>query len=590
MSYERYLNAVSGNFRKAVKIEWLNPDETVKFEFTNALYDISVDLSVNYQNGSRRSCTITLNNDKNKYPINFNNIWIGQKFKVWMGVYIDEKTPYYFPQGVFYVSNPNEVFQPDQRVIKINGVDKWAFLDGTLYGKLSGTYQTNVGTNLFDATRELLRLPRFPLKHITDNIEEYFVVTNNGIKDQNKNPAFKYENGEFSSTSQLYENSRASITLTAKTDMIINFDYGFIIGAGTNSSDCTVRLVVGNNVVVDPNTNGRSYSSKEAKLDSIYNGRIFKGQKIVLERYESSFGKGVSVSTTMNNIKVDTSLSNIIDPITPFVSPVFYNKADYVKNTNSTRDTAKKYYTYNNETGVYSEYTGTSFNTDYSKLYVKTEFWKCPYTAKVERGKTYADVLLEYATILCAHIYYDANGRLVIEPMIDTADDITDTNKEVVWHYTVEEKTFLGLSQTYNFDKVHNDIMVLGNIVNGYQFKARVQNQNLMSNTCVQKIGLKTKEPIEDNQYYSDEQCKELALYHAKMDTILQKSGNITSIPLFHLDVNKLVTISTPNNHMSKELFLITGYTLNSSETMSIDIISVNILKDFSVVEVDAYA
>jgi hypothetical protein len=406
MNFEKYINTLNKNPKVAIKVEWLNPDESVNFEFTNSLYDINVDLSVNYQNGSRRTCTLTLNNDRNKFPVNFNNIWLGQKFKLWLGIYIDEKTPFYFPQGVFYVSNPNETFQPQTRSIKINGVDKWAFLDGTLGGELHGTYQTNINDDLYNATKNLLKISRF---------------------------------------------------------------------------------------------------------DSSFNAT--------------------------------NDVSKMIDPIPPFISPSFVSKGAH----------------------------------------------KCPYTAKVERGKTYADVLLEYATILCAHIYYDVNGRLIIEPMIDTADDITDTNKEVVWHYTVEEKTFLGLTQSYNFDKIYNDIIVLGNVTNGYQFKARVQNRNLMSDTCVQKIGLKTKEPIEDNQYYSDAQCKELAMYYAKVDTIMQKSGNISSISLYHLDVNKLVTVSTPNNNMSKELFLITGFTLNSSGTMSVEVTSVNVLKDFSVVEVDVY-
>lgn len=454
MSFEKYINTVSGNFKKAIKVEWLNPDESVNFEFTNSLYDINVDLSVNYQNGSRRACTLTLNNDRNKFPINFNNIWFGQKFKLWMGIYIDDKTPYYFPQGVFYVSNPNEVYQPSTRTIKINGVDKWAFLDGTLYGKLHGTYQTNINNDLFAATRSLLRLSRFD-----------------------------------------------------------------------------------------------------------------------------------------NSFNETDDITKMIDPISPFIYPALLNKTTYVLNNNSTYDNSKTYYSYDKKSNAYKEYsyTTSTWDSNYNTLYTKVEVWKCPYTAKVERGKTYADVLLEYATILCAHIYYDVNGRLVIEPMIDTADDITDTNKEIVWHYTVEEKTFLGLTQTYNFDKVYNDIIVLGNITNGYQFKARVQNRNLMSDTCVQKIGLKTKEPFEDNQYYSDDQCKELALYYAKVDTILQKSGDIASTPLYHLDVNKIVSVSTPNNNMSKELFLITGFSLNSSDTMSVNVTSVNVLKDFSVVEVDTY-
>lgn len=421
MSFDRYLKVIKEDFRPAIKVEWLNPDESVNFEFTNALYKIDVDLSVNYTNGSRRSCTITLNNDRNAFPVDFDNIWIGQKFKLWMGIYLDDKTPYYFPQGVFYITNPEDVYNPTTRTVTINGADKWVYLDGTLFGRLSGTYQTNIDVDLYAAIRELLKLSRF--------------------KD------------DFSRTDNKEE---------------------------------------------------------------------------------------------------------MVDPTPPLLTPDFKNKQ-----TNLT--------TINKETG----------ETETIKKYV----WECPYTATVERGKTLADVLLEYATILCANIYYDVNGRLVLESMIDTAEDITDTNKEILWHYTVDEKTFLGLTQKHEFEKIHNDFIVLGNVANGYQFKGRVQNRNPLSNTCVQKIGLRTREPYEDNQYASDEQCIELAKYYAKTDTILQKSGDISSVVLYHLDVNKLVAVSTPNNNMSKELFLITGFSLSASGNMTLNIASVNILQDFSVVE-----
>ena len=421
MSFDKYLRVIKESFRSAVKVEWLNPDESVNFEFTNALYEINVDLSVNYTNGSRRSCTLTLNNDRNAFPVDFDNIWIGQKFKLWMGIYLDEETPYYFPQGVFYITNPEDVYNPTTRTVTINGADKWAYLDGTLFGRLSGTYQTSIDVDLYSATRELLKLSRF------------------------------------------------------KDDF-----------SGTNNKE------------------------------------------------------------------------EMVDPVYPLLSPVFKNKTSEL----------------------------TTIDKDTGETITTTKYvWECPYTAIVERGGTLADVLLEYATILCANIYYDVNGRLVLEPMIDTAEDITDTNKEILWHYTVDEKTFLGLTQKHDFEKIHNDFIVLGNIANGYQFKGRVQNRNLLSDTCVQKIGLRTREPYEDNQYYSNEQCVELAKYYAKTDTILQKSGDISSVTLYHLDVNKLVAVSTPNNNMSKELFLITGFSLSASGSMTLNIASVNILQDFSVVE-----
>lgn len=410
--FDKYISKVkSGSFKQAIKVEWLNADETVNFEFTNVLFGIDASVDVNKQSGCRRTCTIVLNNDNNKFPIKFNSIWIGQKFKLWMGIYIDDKTPCYFPQGVFYVSNPNEVYNPSTRTVTLNGVDKWANLDGTLNGILSGTYKTNIDVNLYQAIQGILKISKY--------------------------------SDDFAETSNLYE---------------------------------------------------------------------------------------------------------MIDPVPPHLSSYFLTKTVVVNDTNKS-------------------------------------VLDCPYTAVVERGRTYADILLEYATILCANIYYDVNGRLTLVPMIDTADDITDTNKEILWDYTIDEKTFLGITQTSQFTKVYNDFIVLGNIVNGYQFKGRVQNRNPLSNTCVQRIGLKTKPPYEDNQYVSDEQCVELAKYYAKTDTILQKSGSIPSVTLFHLDVDKLVTVSTPNNNMSKELFLITGFSLSCKGDMSVDVSSVNILKDFSVVE-----
>lgn len=564
MSFQRYLNVVSNNFKKAVKVEWLNPDETVNFEFTNALYDINVDLSVNYQNGSRRTCTLTLNNNRNQFPINFNNIWFGQKFKLWMGVYIDDKTPYFFPQGVFYISNPNEVYQPSTKTIKINGVDKWAFLDGTLHGKLSGTYQTNIGNDLCDATRSLLLQP----------INGDMIGNCFQIKNSRSHWFERTWNGGFKANNFGVGSSTAKTTLTAICDLKMQFDYSY----NTESSYDKFTISVNGKDVV---------SSVSGKSSGTYKTTITDGDVIVFEYTKDGSSQPDGEHVTISNFQITTDIKkNVVDPISPFISPYFFTKTAYVLNTSSSKVIDKVYYEY--KSGVYSEYKGNSFSSDYASLYTKEEVKKCPYTAKVERGKTYADVLLEYATILCAHIYYDVNGRLTIEPITDEADDITDTNKEIVWHFTIEEKQLLGLNTTYNFDKVYNDIIVLGNIVNGYQFKARVQNRNLMSDTCVDKVGLKTKDPIEDNQYYSDDQCKELAMYYAKIDTILQKSGDISSTPLYHIDVNKLVTLSTPNNNMSKELFLITGFTLNSSNSMSINVTSINVLKDFSVVEMEA--
>lgn len=545
MSFNKYLQTIKKDFRAAIKVEWLNYDESVAFEFTDSLYDINVNLNVNYQNGCRRTCTLVLNNDNNEFPIDFNHIWIGQKFKLWMGIYINDKTPYLLPQGVFYVSNPNEIYNPSTRTITINGIDKWGYLDGTLFGKLSGTYKTNVDVNLYSAIRSLLQGSNGQAGkkyYITEkNIYNIFSVKNKTYFFEGNGSIFTSNNKGVGGSS-----NDAKTILEAKSDIDISFAYSY---SSENSYD-KFYLTVGANVIED------GVSGKTTQKS--YSGHLHKGEKIVFEYIKDNANNRYDDVCSFSNMIVFEN--RMIDPVPPLLSTHFIGKQSEI-------------YTWDEEQGKY----------------VKNmkDVLLCPYTATVERGNTLADVLLEYATILCANIYYDVHGRLILEPMIDTADDITDTNKEILWDYTVDEQTFLGLTQTYNFDKIYNDIIVLGNITNGYQFKGRVQNRNPLSNTCIQKIGLKTKEPIEDNQYVSDEQCVELAKYYAKIDTILQKSGTIDSVTLFHLDVNKLVTISTPNNNMSKELFLITGFSLSPTGTMSVNVTSVNVLKDFSVVEAE---
>ena len=71
------------HYKTAIKVSWLYPDETVQKEFTNDLYNMSGNLTVNYQNGARRSCNITLSSDNGKFPVDYNNIWLGQKFQLY---------------------------------------------------------------------------------------------------------------------------------------------------------------------------------------------------------------------------------------------------------------------------------------------------------------------------------------------------------------------------------------------------------------------------------------------------------------------------------------------------------------------------
>lgn len=400
--YSEYLYTLKTNYRPAIKIEWVNNDGSSYGEITNSYVDMSGTVSVSMENGTRRTADVELDNSNGEFSVDVYNLWYGKMVKLWMGIYLSDGSPYYFPQGVFYVNSVEESNTPLQRTVSLHLIDKWCFLDGTMWGNLDGIYIVPVGSNIYDALTKLLKTSRFT----GENVDE----------------------------------------------------------AGEPQG-------------------------------------------------------------------------NAVDPIMPNLSSYYLTK------------------TYKD-----GETTYNAIDT--------------PYEIRMEYGKTYADILLEFATILGSYIYYDVDGRLTIEP---TQDDIVDSSKPILWTFTPNEQEFLSEDSSHDFGTFYNDIIVIGYTTNGKQAKGRAQNKNTASPTAVQIVGIKTYPPYEDTAYYTDEQCNELAEYYLKRQTIKQRSVQISSAPMFHLRENRLIECVRPYT-MEKEALLISGYDLpiGTTGTMSITATSVN--------------
>jgi hypothetical protein len=399
--YSEYLSKLKTNFAPAIKIDWLNADDTVQFEITNDYVDMSGTLSINMNNGTRRTCELTVDNTDGQFPVSINNVWYAQKIKLWMGLYLDDGEPYYFPQGVFYISSVSENNSPSIRTVTFQCVDKWAFLDGSLFGSIEGIYIVPLNTNIYSAISGLLNTSRFT---------------------------------------------------------------------------------------------GAPLTGSEPR-------------------------------------------SNAVD-----FTPPMYNSY-YL---------TKKYVT-----------SGGTYDA------IKT-----PYEIRMEPRKTYADIILEFATMLGAYVYYDVDGRLTIEP---TQDDISDTSKPILWTFTPEEQEFLAEESKHDFTTWYNDVIVIGYIINGKQANGRAQNRNLSSQTCIQMNGIKTKEPFQNTAYYTNEQCNELARYYLKQLTIKQRSATITSAPIYHLRENRLIDCVRPYT-FEQEPMLISGISIpiGTIGSMSISATSIN--------------
>lgn len=174
--YQEYLKIIANpdKVEKLAKLEFLNPDGTVAFALDNTykpLYSSQGEsraflqdgtLNVSLQNGQRRKADIVLDNIDGAFDYNVNKLWLGKQIRLSMGVrLLSNGYPYYLPQGVFYIDSPQLEWRPNGRQAQYSLTDKWAYLDGSLFGTLLNTYEVMDGENIFYAMQQVLRQSRF---------------------------------------------------------------------------------------------------------------------------------------------------------------------------------------------------------------------------------------------------------------------------------------------------------------------------------------------------------------------------------------------------------------------------------------------
>lgn len=167
--------------KRAFQLFLLHEDETIKQDITPyVLMDGSLEKT--YQQGQTRSMSINLINSTNIWnpsPVK-GQLFANSKFKLQMGVFL--KDAYYWTdEGIFVCQDPELDDADANKVVSIELFDKFALLDGTIMGTTETDYEIPLGTNIYQAVRSLLRLPKdnlgnpydsqhimFPLKYMNE--------------------------------------------------------------------------------------------------------------------------------------------------------------------------------------------------------------------------------------------------------------------------------------------------------------------------------------------------------------------------------------------------------------------------------------
>lgn len=165
--WNQYLAALRGEYTKIARLEFLQPDGSIAFSVDSnprnrrsGAFLQSGSLTVNLQNGQRRTATVTLSNLDNAFEYNVNNIWFGQQVMLSEGLILPDGTDFYLPQGVFYIRDPEDALKPGTKTVTYHLEDKWSYLNGTLFGNLDGIYEIPRGTNIFTAIQSVLEQDR----------------------------------------------------------------------------------------------------------------------------------------------------------------------------------------------------------------------------------------------------------------------------------------------------------------------------------------------------------------------------------------------------------------------------------------------
>lgn len=201
-----------------------------------------------------------------------------------------------------------------------------------------------------------------------------------------------------------------------------------------------------------------------------------------------------------------------------------------------------------------------------------------PYTARFDSfGESYADVILELNGMVAGWIGYDATGALRLDP---SQDDILDITKPILWTFNPTEKQFLGATYSIKSSDVKNEIIRVGQALDGgyAQVGAKAQNFDPSSDTNINIIGRKVDRKEQSN-YYTNDICASLAEFELKRNTILKKSVTIRSTQMFHLVENNLVVIRRIDKEGKPfERHLINGFSIPLGQTgeMTINATSVS--------------
>lgn len=183
-----------------------------------------------------------------------------------------------------------------------------------------------------------------------------------------------------------------------------------------------------------------------------------------------------------------------------------------------------------------------------------------PYTITTEASSSFGDILIELALIVSGNLFFNREGQLTL------SQDTNDNIKGSVYDFTTENAHYKGATSRYNYSEFFNSVLVIGSNINGLVYSAEATDNNLMSPTSVNNIGFKRQKRIENSNLNSTQKCQDLADYELKRLVSKQNEVSISSIPLYHIEADDVITLTDASLGFNKERFLINSINISDDQ------------------------
>ena len=188
-------------------------------------------------------------------------------------------------------------------------------------------------------------------------------------------------------------------------------------------------------------------------------------------------------------------------------------------------------------------------------------------------GETVADVILEVAANLSCYAYYDENGIFTMRPF--DYDDVLSP----VYEYTYNDINYIGASKVLPISQIYNSVLIVSdNLQNANApIVASLDNNDVTDINSVINGATRKVYNVTDNiaGIYTQQQADERARYELKKVACMQSTISLTSMPLYHLRENEVITVTDPYLGCNGERFLISGinFSISHDSNMTVDLV-----------------